>query len=795
MTPPLPDPQPPRTIDRFEVQKVLGRGAQGVVYLARDPRLDRRVAIKTLAIDPTADPRAQRLLMQEAKIVGQLQHANIVPIFEAGEDHGKLFLVFEYVDGTTLAALLKRGGALPVHQAVNLIMPVLDGIAYAHEEGVIHGDLKPANILIGRNRVPRVMDFGVARMLGKSQEGTLAGEKREGLWGSLNYMSPEHFGNREPDARSDLFALGLILWEMLTGRMAVDGDSQLAIMHKIANEPIPRPSLGNSKIDPELDGIVMRALEKEPNQRYRDTFEMKEALEHYLHKDEEPQELDGKQSTLAFLMRRMRHKPDFPAISQHISEINRAAASDADSSANELSNIILKEYSLTNKLIKLVNSSFYGQYGGKISTVSRAVVILGFDQVRAATLSLMLFEHLRNKEQVAELKDTLLGSLISGSFSRTMAKRMKLREPEQAFVCSLLHNLGKMLVIFYFPEEFEQIQTLVEQKRQDEVTASNSVLGLTYHELGRGIAKEWNFPQSIVDSMNVLPPGPVQRPAGEDEKLQQLTNFSNELVRLAATGDPAEKSRATAALAERYEKGMGLKGEQITALLDAAVENLQQFTDILNIDAAKSPFVKRVSNWNKPAAAAAEAVVEETPEAAARRVAEEERASAEDLQMALLNGIQEITNALLGNYSVNEIMMMILETMYRGLGLSRVLVCIADGKRANLNARFGFGKEIDTVISEFKVPIKPAADLFGQAVAEERDLVVDNVGETEGLPEWHRQRISATSLAVYPIIINKIPVGLFYGDLEGGAKFTPTHLNYMKTLRNQAVLAIRQKAG
>ena len=790
---PAPDPNLPKTIGRFEVKKVLGRGAQGVVYLARDPQLERLVAIKTLTIDPTADPRAQSLLMQEAKIVSQLQHPNIVPIFEAGEDHGKLFLVFEYVDGTDLAALIKRGGGIPVHHAVNLIAPILDGIAYAHDEGVIHGDLKPANILIGRNKAPRVMDFGIARMLGKSKGGSTAGEKREGLWGSLNYMSPEHFSNREPDARSDVFALGLIFWEMLTGRQAIQGDSQLAIMHKIANEPIPRPSAGNSKVDPELDGIIMRALEKEPNQRYRDTYEMKEVVDKYLHKDEEAQELDGKQSTLAFLMRRMRHKPDFPAISQHVSEINRAANTEGDSSANELSNVILKEYSLTNKLIKLVNSSFYGQYGGKISTVSRAVVILGFDQVRLATLSLTLFEHLRNKDQVTDLKDTLLGSLISGSFSRTMAKRMKIREPEQAFVCSLLHNLGKMLAIYYFPEEFEQIRAL-EEKGQKEEEAASAVLGLTYHELGRGIAKEWNFPSDITDSMTIIPAGEVDRPAGEGEKLQQLANFSNELTQIAANGDPADKEKAMIELSTRYKKGMGLKSEQISALLDTAMENLDQFTSILNIDTSRSEFVKRVATWNKPAAPP-EPVVEETPEQTALRIAEEERASAEDLQMALLNGIQEITNALLGNYNVNEIMMMILETMYRGLGLSRVLVCIADGKRANLNARFGFGKDIDTVIANFKVPLKPADDLFGKAVVDAEDLVLTEVKESEGLPNWYREFISATSLAVYPIVINKVPVGLFYGDLDGTEQFSPTHLNYMKTLRNQAVLAIRQKAG
>jgi serine/threonine protein kinase len=790
-------------IDRFEIVKALGKGSQGVVYLAHDPNLERVVAIKTLSIDPKTDPRAHQLLSQEARIVARLQHPSIVPIYEVGEFRGRPYLVFEYIDGTTLAsaiaAQVKRSGkGFSVEQSIKWILPVLEGIGYAHEEGVIHGDLTPANILISRKGVPRVMDFGIARVIGKSSE------RREGLWGSIHYMSPEHFGRSEPDARSDLFSIGLILWEMLTGKRAIEADNQLVAMHKIANEPVPRPSAAAKGIDPALDGVIQRALEKEPGQRFATAEEMRQAVAQCQKKDElDPASAhkgDGsQQSTLGFLLIRMKQRPDFPAISQNIGEVSRAASTEGDTSANELSNLVLKDYSLTNKLLKLVNSSFYSQYGGKISTVSRAVVILGFEQVRMATISLMLFEHLKDSEQANELKDTVLGSLVSGSVSRNMAQRIGIRDREQAFICSMLHNLGKMLTIFYFPDEYSQIKHLVDQRKIEEEQASRSVLKISYSELGRGVAREWNFPENLVDSMGHFDAQEeISKPRTESEKLQLLANFSSELTQLAGSGDLAHKQRGLDHLSDRFKGSIGLRSEQIDKLIDNALDSVDQFAEILSINTKKSRMMRRIQGWTAPPEG--ESTVTVTTLTGEGGLYDEQKDDGDDrndpmaLQMALLNGVQEITNALLGEYSVNELMMMILETMYRGLGLNRVLVCIADQRRTTMHARFGFGQEVDRLIPLFKFQVAIGSDLFGSSMAERKDLIIEDVANVDNLPGWYQEHISSSALALYPIVINQVAIGLFYADLADGQRFTTTHLNYMKTLRNQAVLAIRQKA-
>lgn len=187
-----------KEIGRFEIVRELGRGAQSVVYLARDPHLQREVAIKTLHFSRPDAGKNQQLL-SEARMVSQLRHPNIVPIFEADEEQGDLYLVFELVPGDNLGDYLKKNGRLTPVKAIAILHPVLDAIAHAHAAGIIHRDLKPSNILIDSNGTPRVMDFGIAAR-GESQSN---GE--EGFVGTPSYMAPEYISRRESSERTDVF--------------------------------------------------------------------------------------------------------------------------------------------------------------------------------------------------------------------------------------------------------------------------------------------------------------------------------------------------------------------------------------------------------------------------------------------------------------------------------------------------------------------------------------------------------------------------------------------------------------
>lgn len=377
--------------NRFQLQKkLLGEGAQGKVWLAHDQRLDRQVAVKQV--------RAGSYNATQTQLASRLQHAHVVALHDAFDADGEHWLVFEYVQGQTLAAYLKSAGRMTPSQAVDVAIGVLDGLAVAHAQGVIHRDIKPQNIMLDGELRPRIMDFGIAAARGAqaSAQGTAA------------YMAPEVINNLPVDAQADIFAVGMTLYQMLTGQQAVAGESAWAIMYRIATQPIAPPSSIESAIDEKkLDHLVMVALFKDPRERFSDAAAMRDALKTWRGEHAAQEGHDDRQSTLDFLLRRMRHTSDFPALSQAISAINKINESDAER-LQVLSGVILNDFSLVNKLLRIVNSASYGQFGGTISTISRAIVILGFDTIRNLAITLLLFEHMHNKAQANKLKESVL---------------------------------------------------------------------------------------------------------------------------------------------------------------------------------------------------------------------------------------------------------------------------------------------------------------------------------------------------------------------------------------------------
>ena len=340
-------------IGRFEIVRELGRGAQSVVYLAYDPQLQREVAIKTLHFS-NADAKRNEALLSEARAVSRIRHPNIVPIYDAGEQAGDPFLVFEYVDGPTLTELIKRDGHLSPALAADLMRQVLDALGQAHAAGIVHRDLKPSNILIDSSGKPRVMDFGIARQQGNE---TMLDSS---LTGTPAYMAPEYIDKLEVSPKIDIYAAGLILLEMVSGRRVVTGESLPQIAYQIAHQEIVIPA--DCPLDDSLAGIILKACTKNPQLRLQSVVQMKEMLDNYLGAAATPilsdESVDArKQGTLEFLMRRMKHKSDFPALSESVLAINKLTRSDKEG-INQLSNTILKDYGLTNKILRLVNSAY-----------------------------------------------------------------------------------------------------------------------------------------------------------------------------------------------------------------------------------------------------------------------------------------------------------------------------------------------------------------------------------------------------------------------------------------------------
>lgn len=789
----------PEQIGRFTPIKKLGRGAQGVVYLARDTELDREVAIKTL----TRKQQANANLLNEAKNVSKLNHKNIVSLYEIGVHEGASYLVYQYIKGISLKQQLKSGQPVPKIKAVKLIVQLLEGIDYAHEKGILHRDLNPSNILVDEEQTPKVLDFGISQSIGADTTSDVSG--------TANYLAPELLSNGNMGPPADLFSIGLILYEMLTGRMVFKGENPMAVMYQVINENILPPSMYNKDIDPTLDQIIMHALEREPEKRFKSARKMLNALDEYLksfESDTESEEKsDAKSGTLEFLLRRMQRKQDFPAISRHITEINQKASQSSISSATELSNVILKDYALTTKLLRLVNSSFYGQFGGEITTVSRAIIILGYEQVRTAALSIILFEHLNNEKQANDMKMTAYSALMGGVIAREQAKKLKLNleeDIESAFIASMFHLLGKLLSIYYFPEEYQEINHLINGQGLDEGKVAKSVLGLPFPEIGKGIAREWKLPGVIIDSMDKMPAGQVKAAKSKDEIIRQLSSFSNELCAIGQM-EPQAAEKAKKELSERYEEALKIDKDQIENLISTSQTEVREFTRALNIDTQgirlftkENHLDEAAGNHHHESTDTFDVLSNTSNSVLEKAIATgDEESQNKARQEILVHGIAEITNSMLGDFDLNELLTMILETIYRGMGFTRVLFCLRDARNRTINAKFGLGKTIDEVIPRFRFKIEDENDIIHDAVKNGKEFIILDINSTEyksRVPDYLRKVTNPRSVVLYPIVVNRRIIGLLYADMD---ECTPDvsvdALKFFKTLRNQASLAIQQK--
>jgi len=269
--------------DRYELGEVLGRGGMAEVHLGRDVRLGRTVAVKTLRADLARDPTFQARFRREAQSAASLNHPSVVAVYDTGEDlvHGVFlpFIVMEFVEGQTLRELMNDGRRLLPERALEITAGVLRALEYSHRAGIIHRDIKPGNVMLTGNGEVKVMDFGIARAVADSSSTVT---QTAAVIGTAQYLSPEQARGTPVDARSDLYSTGCLLYELLTGRPPFTGDSAVAVAYQhVREDPVPPSSL-DPDVGDEIDAIVMKALAKNPENRYQDAGEMRVDIERAL---------------------------------------------------------------------------------------------------------------------------------------------------------------------------------------------------------------------------------------------------------------------------------------------------------------------------------------------------------------------------------------------------------------------------------------------------------------------------------------------------------------------------------
>ena len=259
--------------DRYQIIKTLGEGGMANVYLAHDNILDRNVAVKVLRGDLANDEKFVRRFQREALSASSLSHPNIVEMYDVGEDDGQYYIVMEYVDGKTLKQVLKQRGHLSITEVVDIMLQLTDGLAHAHDAYIIHRDIKPQNIMILSNGMIKITDFGVATALNSTQL-----TQTNSVMGTVHYLPPEQANGKGSTVRSDIYSMGIMMYELLTGLVPYKGESAVEIALKHLREPLPSVRKVDPTIPQSIENVIIRATAKNPKNRYTDAREMHEDI-------------------------------------------------------------------------------------------------------------------------------------------------------------------------------------------------------------------------------------------------------------------------------------------------------------------------------------------------------------------------------------------------------------------------------------------------------------------------------------------------------------------------------------
>jgi HD-like signal output (HDOD) protein len=596
-----------------------------------------------------------------------------------------------------------------------------------------------------------------------------------------------------------------MLAEMLSGqRLNQDPDPWRAIQ-RVQTTDLHLPSGLASDVDDALRAIVQRGLAREPSARWPSAVLLRDALAAWLRPVAPPDADTHEAPVLDFLLRRMRHKSDFPALSDAISRIQRLTQSENESLAS-LSNEILKDVALTQKLLRLVNTAQYQHAGGGgISTVSRAVALIGFAGIRNLALSLVLLERMENKGHAQRLREDFLRSLMAASLARELCANP--REAEEAFLGAMLHHLGRTLTEFYFPEEADAVRRLVgaaEEGRPplSEAAASTQVLGMSYEGLGLGVARQWGLPASLQRSMR-RPGGDAPAKLIEDsaERQRWLARASNDMADLILNTPPEQAHAKVRALAQRHARALGVSAEAFEQAADTARQHLAQMTEALELRLPRESHAQRLLAALAPSPHDSLTAHELAPTLVLERTAVGAPADAAHASELLAAGIQEITDAMVDSAQLNAVLRMIMETMYRALGLRRVIFCLRDGRGQTLTGRLGVGADIERLAPLLRVDLTAQPpDLLGAICLKGVDTLIQDARAANiasRLPAWFNSEFGAQSFLLLPLMLKGAPLGLIYADhaRAGAVQVSDKELSLLRTLRNQAVMAFRQAAG
>lgn len=777
-------------IGRFEIRGTLGSGAQAVVYLGYDPKLDREVAIKSL---PPAKTESQReriaVLLQEARTIGKLQHPNTVGIFEADQANDSAYLVLEYVKGQLLSEFTKPGKQIFPQIAVNYISQLLDGLGYIHQCGVIHGDIKPGNIIIDDRNVPKIMDFGISELehIGEDLPETK-------LSGTPAYMAPEILSSGKLSRVADIYALGVVFYMMLTGQKPVTGNSVTEIFRNAVSGEISPPSVLNPAIDKQLDAIVMKSLARNPAQRYADASAMQRDLANY--RVSAASSSKTGEDTTNDVLRKIRKKRDFPALSKRIVDLGSLFGNDPD--IREVVAIISRDMALANKLLRVVNSAFYSNAGGAIETISHAVVMLGFRTVREIASSLTVIDHVGTGAAADLVRTHTINSLFSALLAQKLADRTGYEDLEEIFLCAMFHRLGWLVTAFYLPDECGQVMELINQG-VDEGLAAEQILKLPLTALGQEIARDWCLPEQIVRSMESPDCLGRSEPQGQVEQLQIIASFANAATDAIAGSEAESFKGALQALLDRYGASYQISLEELTGAIVSSRTEFLDFATLAKINPGDCPLSRHLTSWSDNIFVGnfASGGTVEMPVAAKPAVAVADSEMTIEALPKLIKATNLIARELEAGGAPKKALSRLIMALCSEGEFDRALLCAVRTKQSLLRTLGGWGSEKEGFIAQFSSAPLTANDLFGQILLGEQAQQITysldqlNNGKMQP-PDWYKPNSRAKEICVLPVTCGSRTLAVFFAETGKQHKYGGADLRALNYLTQVAGKALSQ---
>ncbi|MDA8140488.1 MAG: HDOD domain-containing protein [Desulfobacteraceae bacterium] len=523
-----------------------------------------------------------------------------------------------------------------------------------------------------------------------------------------------------------------------------------------------------------------------------------------------PPKSDDAATPLARMLMRINRTDEFPSISKYIIEINNKLSTNLEwSNTSELSGIILNDYALTSKLLKLVNSSFYGYAAGKITTVTRAVIILGYEFVRLATISLTLFEHFKSKAHATDMKEEIIRSFWSGILARDIAMNTGLGiNPEEAYVSAMLSRFGKLVMVRYLPDEFLKVMNWMKEYGGKESKAVKTVCGITYEELGMAVAQQWNFPPQICNGLKNLSKSDLQNRANPPSGLAALTSFVKELGQQVQSQGLKGYDEAIQNLLDRYQLVLKIEKKQLKELVQGSLDKVVRHAQAMNFSTANSSFINGLQGHVVPVGKTPIGIPDQLSiqpsdsyqlSDANGSKTQSQPISENNPADLIMDGVQEIAQAMMADHNINDIVMMSLEVVFRSLGFHRALMFIRDSFSQMMSVRFGYGQHSQPLIRLVKFKVEAAKDLFNLSVQVGKDLIVADAYDpkiSHLIPRWFRSHIDSPAFIFLPIMVQKVTIGAIYADRENsGPPISDTEHRHLSMLRNQLALAIRYREG